>query len=475
MTASTVLIDPLMDPAAADAMVQLCQDFGGYGLYVSERSEGDFAPELAQRYDAAANHVRTGGRFGRRERGSTLALRTNYLRESYAYGDEILAPGIEAFLHHEALIEAARSLYGREVIVPAIAYANILLPGQELAVHTDVPEFRGANRKLFPQWLLVVMHHSGLFERWRMPIATGIAYFADESAGRAVGGELAYWPGGADAPVAVLENRHNTAIVLDTDSVFHGVDRVGSLETEPVAVTPGNVLVHDGQVWVLRSERHNGSPLASFGWDEIRFSVSWKAYCFADEAEREAWRRHDDDLSLDLILAQLVADLRAQGALTTDELTERELALLMIETYERYPAPTPNPSPEPGRQPGRLRPEVGSEGLAGGGLAEPGLLESRGRHIDPGRLDPPGAQLHRASDVGGVGGAHVERAAVLTPEGAGVGRATGRDPVDGTGPLDDPHHAPVDRVGHPDAAGGIEADAVRDVGPQVGPDPGVGQ
>ena len=46
------------------------------------------------------------------------------------------------------------------------------------AVHTDVPEFRGANRKVIPQWLLVVMHHAGLFESWRMPIATGIAYFA---------------------------------------------------------------------------------------------------------------------------------------------------------------------------------------------------------------------------------------------------------------------------------------------------------
>ena len=40
-------------------------------------------------------------------------------------------------------------------------------------MHTDVPEFRGANRKLVPQWLLVVMHHSGLFEDYRMPIATG--------------------------------------------------------------------------------------------------------------------------------------------------------------------------------------------------------------------------------------------------------------------------------------------------------------
>ena len=56
--------------------------------------------------------------------------------------------GIEPFLHHEGFVDGARarSTAGR-VIEPAIVYANLLLPGQELAVHTDVPEFRGANRK----------------------------------------------------------------------------------------------------------------------------------------------------------------------------------------------------------------------------------------------------------------------------------------------------------------------------------------
>jgi hypothetical protein len=341
MTADAFVLDPLMSDEDAAAMVELCQAFPGYGLYATERSEGDFAPELAQRHDAAANYVRTGGRFARREPVATLALRTNYLRESYAYGADVFAPGIDAFLHHEALLDAARRLHGRPVVEPAIAYANILLPGQELAVHTDVPEFRGANRKLFPQWLMVVMHHSGLFDRWRMPIATGVSYFADESAGLPTGGELAYWPDGPDGPVSVLATRHNTGIVLDTDSVFHGVDRVGGVDTEPFALRPGNVLDYADDRWVLRPERGSDEVLAAFGWDEIRFSVSWKAYCFADEAERDAWRAHADDLSIDVILAELVADLRRRGALTGDEMSERDLALLLIDTYEQFPEPTP--------------------------------------------------------------------------------------------------------------------------------------
>ncbi len=101
------------------------------------------------------------------------------------------------------------------------------------------------------------------------------------------------------------------------------------------------MLEFDGSSWLLRPEAGSTEQLTSFGWDEIRFSVSWKAYCFADEDERDAWRTHADDLDLDVILAELVTDLRARDVLTVDELSERELALMLIDTYEQFPAPTP--------------------------------------------------------------------------------------------------------------------------------------
>src|SRR4029450_11165148 len=149
------------------------------------------------RYDAAANFVRTGGRFGRREDVRLAAARTDYLRYTSFYGEHACSPGVEAFRDDDGLRAAAQALHGRPVIVPAIVYANILLPGQELAVHTDVPEFRGANRRIVPQWLLVVRRHAGLFEEWPIPIPPGIAYF-----GGGRGGELAYSPDGPAGPAA---------------------------------------------------------------------------------------------------------------------------------------------------------------------------------------------------------------------------------------------------------------------------------
>jgi hypothetical protein len=292
-----------MTPAAADSVLRLCEGYGSYGSYAEEATnEVAFAPSIAQRFDAAANFVKTGGRFARREDPAVLAARTNYFRETYAYG-ETRTEGSESLLHHEGLIEAAQKVHDRPLVVPNIVYANLLVPGQELAVHTDVPEFRGANRKRYPQWLLVVMP---------------------------------YYPHGPDAPAETLSPSHNTAIVLDSDSVFHGVDRI--TETQPLpALRPGMHLTwEDDQTWRVGPPE---APLARYRWDEVRFSVSWKAYCYADEAERRATQEHDDDLELSQILGRLVDDLRQRERLSGDVPGDEELALLLIEEYIRFPAP----------------------------------------------------------------------------------------------------------------------------------------
>ena len=324
------LFDPLLPPADADRMVRLCERFGSYGMYSQEASESEIGEGLAQRHDAVMNFITRGGRRGADEPLAALAARTNYFRESYAYGDEILIDGIEPFLRHAGFVAAARAVHGRPVIEPAIVYANILLPGQELAVHTDVPEFRGANRKKFPQWLMVAMHHSGLFDAWRMPIVTGVSWFS-----ACAGGEFVFYPDGAEGPPAVLPAKRNTAILLDTDSVFHGVDRVG-VDAELAPLRPGMRLQFDGAArW---SVRNGDAIVASYAWDELRFSISWKAYCFADDAERLAWREHTDDLQLDAILDRLVEDLRSRGRITSARPAPTDLALLIIDEYIKFPS-----------------------------------------------------------------------------------------------------------------------------------------
>ncbi len=334
MTAPYRVFDPLLGGEAADAMLTLCQRFGRYPTYAEDVTAAvPFAPGIPQRYDAAANFVRTGGRLARSEAPERLASRTNYFRATYAY-DRPETPGIEPFLFHEGFRVAAAQIHGRPVVVPNIVYANLLLPGQELAVHTDVPEFRGANRKRYPQWLIVVMHHSGLFETWRMPIATAVAYF-----GSCEGGAFAFYPDGPDGPVRTLPVKHDTAVITDTDTVFHGVDRVA--ESVPLPpIRPGTELVFEpgDRTWRARAE---GRELASYRFGQLRFSVSWKAYCYADERERALADRHDDDLDLGFILDRLEADLRRRGRLAGPRPADHDFALLLIDAYVRFPEPRP--------------------------------------------------------------------------------------------------------------------------------------
>jgi hypothetical protein len=326
-----VVLDPLFDDAGAAAMLSLCEMFGRYRLYAEhEQIEIELGKGLQQRHDSVRNYLLT--HRNPDESVADVAARTSYFREEYAYGATEHVPGIGAFLRHEGLADAARRVHGRPIVEPVIAYANLFLPGQELAIHTDVPEFRGANRKVLPQWLLVVMHHSGLFDDWRLPIATGIAYFADT-----VGGALIFWPDGADAPAHTYDAHANTAIVLDTDTVFHGVEPVGTdtqAAVPPLAAGASLVAMGRGS-WSLRDPAD--AELARYDFAELRFSVSWKAYCFRDEAERDAWRSHDDDLTYELILDRLTADLRERGRVRDPVVADRELGLLMIDEYVQFP------------------------------------------------------------------------------------------------------------------------------------------
>lgn len=53
-----------------------------------------------------------------------------------------------------------------------------------------MPEFLGANRRNTHQWLLVAMQQSGLFERYRRRIVTGVSWYHS----MAGGGAFAFYP-----------------------------------------------------------------------------------------------------------------------------------------------------------------------------------------------------------------------------------------------------------------------------------------
>lgn len=306
------------------------------------------------------------GALLRTERVNRLLARVNYFREVFAYGSNEgtpSAPAVASLLEHQGLADAARRVFGEDrcaIVEPYMVFANLLLPGQELGVHTDVPQFRGAERLRVPQWLLVVMHHSGLFEDRRLRIATGVSWYRDSSGG----GAFVFYPRGPWAPPVRHEIGFNTAVVVDTDTVMHGVDTVLAasgnapplppfergmrLERRPTCAGDGEVAGStnttggcstaapdpDAREWQLVAP--DGRTLGTYAWHDMRFSVSWKAYCFVDEAEREAWRASEsaeEALPLESILHTLLVDLVERGRLPRPKAAvDQDLADLSVDT-----------------------------------------------------------------------------------------------------------------------------------------------
>lgn len=332
MSATYTHLDPFLSKSDADNMLSIAERFGSFGTYADEATSDSLGEELPQRFDAALNYIESGiDGHGNSEDRDIAIKRTNYFRETYVYGDEVMAPGIEPFMEHPEIVGAARKIAERDIVVPSIIYANLLVPGQELAVHTDVPEFRGANRMVMPQWLMVVMLHSKLFDEWRIPIVTCVSWF-----GAAKGGAFTFYPDGVEGPRDSIPAQHNSAILIDTDSVFHGVERVARDQPAMPEMTRETRLHYlGGDNWQLRN---GDDELEKLTWPDLRYSISWKAYCFRDDAEKRVWQDGSDNLEVEFILERLEAELRRIGVLEGPRPEPTTFAMMLVKSFVRFPS-----------------------------------------------------------------------------------------------------------------------------------------
>ena len=273
----------------------------------------DWPQSLKMRADIGPTSMFHGGRFDlqkRQQKGGQFRMTlSGYQRET--------EEGVHALLQHEPFHAAARDmLHGeRPLIDPAVAFGNFMVPGEVQGVHTDVPEFRGCNRNNVPEWLLVCMHHSGLFDRFRIPIITSITWLSDNE-----GGELAMYPDPSKPGVA-HPTPSNSAVILETDAVWHGVDSVGSRDLAPPVIPDGSLLRHrgDGRWAVELPSGEYLEGMEDMSWSDVRFSIQWKAYCWRDEAERQMAAEHTDDVDGETAFKTLLEEFRRRRGETLEE------------------------------------------------------------------------------------------------------------------------------------------------------------
>ena len=251
-----------------------------------------------------------------------------------------LVDGADALLAHEGFIAAAGAMFQTEVVVPEQVYVNLTTPLPRAGFsHTDIPEFRGLDRRNAPAWLLSAMGVSGLFEAERVHIVTAVAWFY-----RGEAGGLRYWPDGPDGPSVLQDDTWNTAVVGDNDVMPHEVQRVGPRGSAPPdGMTIRSELVWDADRWHIVD---GGAVLATYDDDQVRLSLSWKAKVYADEDERARAEEGRDGVTVDEALTRTRGRPRRLGEPRTPRRPRhrqhgaaRPAAPLLTPTYTPTPAP----------------------------------------------------------------------------------------------------------------------------------------
>lgn len=272
-------------------------------------------------------------------------------RSYWFQGGKPLRPDAAAVAMHEPFLAAARRLVGSDdaIVRPDEIYVNAQVP-QPLrfgSCHVDIPRFRGMGRREYPVWLLTTMRRSGLFDQWRVPVATAVCWFYDGP-----GGTYTYWPDGPDAPPRqTAQPFSNTAVVGENDTMFHRGDGAGP----PDAVAPSGITLdcvlappagahdpRDGE-WVIRD---GGRVVASYPGAAIRTALSWSAEVYVDADARRIADEHLDDLTLPTVVHAFVADLAARGVRiepAPDPLHDIGFIAALARTYRVVPAQFPTP------------------------------------------------------------------------------------------------------------------------------------
>jgi hypothetical protein len=256
-------------------------------------------------------------------------------RGNWASDGKVLE-GVAPILGSERFTEAARQLFGAEIVRPTTVYVNLTwqLPFPQGAGHTDVPAFRGFDRTTHPITFLTIMGLSGLFEAERVKVATAVAWFYDGS-----DGGFEYWPRGVEGSSVLHEGAiDNTAIVADNDFMWHRVRPTGKVEDGMVTLSRDAELVRrNATTWAIAD---GDQDKARFPTEQLRVSLSWKAVVFDDEADQRRHDEHTSDVGLEEVLDRFVADFAARGetlVVPADPLADKDFVRTLSDAYVRYP------------------------------------------------------------------------------------------------------------------------------------------
>eukprot|EP01064_Diplonema_japonicum_P018716 TRINITY_DN27400_c0_g1_i1.p1 TRINITY_DN27400_c0_g1~~TRINITY_DN27400_c0_g1_i1.p1 ORF type:complete len:464 (+),score=53.70 TRINITY_DN27400_c0_g1_i1:78-1469(+) len=292
---------------------------------------------LAGRMDIGKHYIVTGGTLGLKEKYENLVSR---LQSFGAYNfDFVKYEWMAKVFEGRNFQDSAKSVCPptQQYLDPFQFNFIVQVPGQTVATHIDGVYFWGASRFDVPQWLLAAMKFSGLFEKRFIHQVQVVGYIHEWTENRA--GEFVFWNHPTDTTPVKLPPKRLAGSALDGSKIIHAATDYSENARAPLLdKSDENVLEYLGDdKWGILV---NGDVKHRYTTDDLRISVVYRARCFDSKEDSDRYGNQPDEerLTLNDILEIFREDLRKKNKLP-DAPTALDLALLIQDTYIKYPLP----------------------------------------------------------------------------------------------------------------------------------------
>ena len=174
------------------------------------------------RLDVVENYLKTGGVNGGKYTVDRLFRNANSFIRMVTDKQEF--NHVQKLMQSDRLDGIVQNICGQDSIIdPFMINLLVMLPGQALPVHYDVPLFTDLAKSAAPVWLQVALALSNLRREKEVRQIQFVGYVNGDEKDTTQGGEFVFWPEGPNKPRQQVSANPNSAIVVDGVHIAHGV------------------------------------------------------------------------------------------------------------------------------------------------------------------------------------------------------------------------------------------------------------
>lgn len=307
-----------------------------------------------ERVDLGQHFAMTGGLDGKKENVKDLIARVSSFGK-YTFIKDLSRqyPSLQTLFESDTFQSAAKQVcpQGKPYLDPFQFNFVVQVPGQSVALHLDAPYFHGATRYHFPQWLLVAMVFSNLFQDKFIDQVQVVGYLHEwTDTGRyKTGGDFVYYLD--NHKIGTIQPLSRSGTIVDGSKMIHAATIYRPDVKAPKLNKDQNcfLLLHETEktennendLWDVMCDNQR---IASYPTNELRITLVYRARCFENATVAQAFHPDSIDsmLSLEEILTTFQNDLIANHRVSASTLVNMDrLALgnLIMQTYVKYPLP----------------------------------------------------------------------------------------------------------------------------------------